>query len=80
MLYNFDESIIARTLNILQMNPAPCTQDKHLANGNIRFSSNIEAPLSPAERLQSGARRISPVAVIRALFRSLRGYKRIAFH
>lgn len=80
MLYSFEESIIARALNILQMNPAPCTQDKHLATGNIRFSSNIEAPPSPAERLQSGARRISPVAVIRALVRSLSGYKRIGFH
>lgn len=80
MLYSFEESIIARTLNILQMNPAPCTQDKHLATGNIRFSSNIEAPLSAAERLESGARQISPVAIIRALARSLRGYKRIAFH
>lgn len=80
MLYNFDESIIARTLNILQMNPAPCTQDKHLGEGNIKFSSNIEAPLSPTERVKSGARRISPGAVIRALLRSMRGYKRIGFH
>ena len=79
MLYNFEESILARTLNILQMNPAPCTQDKHLATGNVKFSSNIEAPLSPAERLESGARRISPAAILRALVRSLRGYKRISF-
>lgn len=80
MLYSFEDSIIARTLNILQMNPAPCTQDKHLAAGNINFSSNTEAPLSPAERLRSGARRVSPVTIIRALYRSLRGYKRIGFH
>ncbi len=81
ILYNFDDSIIAKELNILQFHPALCTQDKHLATGNLKFSSNIElsAP-KKASRLILKLRQANPISVIGGLYRSLRGYKRIGFH
>ncbi|MEY2631831.1 MAG: glycosyl transferase, putative, gt25A, partial [Pseudomonadota bacterium] len=75
MLYHFADSALARQLNILQFNPAPCTQDKHLLKGSQRFASNIESAAAPAGRWTQ----LSPLAVARGVCRTLRGYQRIAF-
>jgi glycosyl transferase, family 25 len=42
ILFNFEDSIIAKKLNILQCYPALCTQDKHLASGSLEFPSSVE--------------------------------------
>jgi len=80
ILYHFADSAMAAQLKILQFNPAPCTQDKHLATGSINFTSNIEAPLSRTAKLKSRLAWISPWILGRAIFRSLRAYRRIGFH
>jgi glycosyl transferase family 25 len=79
MLYNFEDSLLARKFRILQFNPAPCTQDKHLLSGNINFVSNIEIPTGPARRFGTALGRISAAQILRAIGRSLSGYKRIGF-
>lgn len=79
LLYNFEDSLVAGKLKILQFNPAPCTQDKHLLGGAVRFASNIEAPPGPAGTLRRWLGRLSPAALGRAIYRSLRGYQRINF-
>jgi glycosyl transferase family 25 len=79
MLYHLTDSVLAAKLKILQFNPAPCTQDKHLATGSINFASNIEDPLSRTAQLKAGLAWISPWIVGRAIFRSLRAYRRIGF-
>ncbi|GGY74420.1 glycosyl transferase [Cellvibrio zantedeschiae] len=83
MLYHFDESVIAKDLNILQFNPALCTQDKHLADskleGKVKFSSNIEFDNVPKTGLTGKLKKYSPVAILTAISRSLNGYRRISF-
>jgi glycosyl transferase family 25 len=78
ILYNFVDSRVATEFSILQFNPALCTQDKHLATGG-RFASNIEAPLSSVQILNSSLKKLSLTVIWRALYRSLVGYKRIGF-
>lgn len=86
ILYNFEDSNIAKQLRILQCHPALCTQDKHLAIGNAKasnnkanFSSNIEFPDNQPPAWKKRLERLSPMAVIKAIYRSLFGYKRIGF-
>ncbi len=79
ILYNFEESVIAKDLNILQFNPALCTQDKHLTEGKVKFSSNIEFDKSAQPSLVHKLRKFSPVNVLTGIYRSLSGYQRIGF-
>jgi glycosyl transferase, family 25 len=79
ILYNFEVSSIAKTLKILQFHPALCTQDKHLVKSNLRFSSNIEFPENQAPAWKIHLKKIAPSAIIKAIYRSLFGYKRIGF-
>lgn len=79
ILYNFEDSNIARKFHILQCNPALCTQDKHLASGKANFSSNIEFADNQPSAWQLRLSKITPHALIKALYRSLFGYKRIGF-
>lgn len=71
ILYNFEQSAIARRMVILQSSPALVTQDKQEHGANI-FASNIE---SPSQSLRQ--RRMADV--IPALYRTLIGYKRVPF-
>jgi glycosyl transferase family 25 len=81
ILYHFIESIIAKELNILQFNPALCTQDKHLAKStnNVNFASNIEFDTEERAKLKNKFEKLSPGRVATALYRSLCGYRRISF-
>lgn len=79
ILYNLNESVIAKDLNILQFNPALCTQDKHLAEGKVKFSSNIEFDTAAQPSLTAKLRRFSPGVVLVGIYRSLSGYRRISF-
>jgi glycosyl transferase family 25 len=79
MLYNFEDSLLARQFRILQFNPAPCTQDKHLATGSVNFASNIEFPDDPGRRPGATLGSYSAAQLMRAIARSLTGYKRIGF-
>ncbi|MFO1388223.1 glycosyltransferase family 25 protein [Cellvibrio sp.] len=79
MLYHFDESVIARDLRILQFCPALCTQDKHLAEGKVKFSSNIEFDTGSVAGITSKIRRYSPLTLLTAIYRSCSGYRRIEF-
>lgn len=79
LLYNFEDSAIAGKLKILQFDPAPCTQDKHLASGSIQFASNIESPLPQSGPFKRLFRLLSPKVVGQAIYRSCRGYRRIGF-
>jgi glycosyl transferase family 25 len=79
MLYNFEDSVLARKFRILQFNPAPCTQDKHLANGRINFASNIEFPTATAQGFGAALSGITTAQIVRAVRRTLTGYKRIGF-
>ncbi|MCB8746895.1 glycosyltransferase family 25 protein [Rhodoferax sp. U2-2l] len=79
MLYNFSDSPISTRFNILQFNPALCTQDKHLVTGGGKFYSNIESPLTHREVWRNKIGRMSPLVIGRALYRTLLGYKRIEF-
>jgi len=82
MLYHFDESVIARDLQIFQFNPALCTQDKHLADGlnSVKFASNIEFDTANKARdIKARLEKISPAKLATAVYRSLCGYKRIGF-
>ncbi len=79
ILYNFEDSNIARKFHILQCNPALCTQDKHLASGKANFSSNIEFADNQPSAWQLRLSKITPNALIKAIYRSLFGYKRIGF-
>lgn len=80
ILYHFDDSIIAKKLNILQFHPALCTQDKHLVSGTVKFSSNIESSVSAVSQFITKLKQINPVTIATGLRRSLLGYKRIEFH
>lgn len=80
ILFNFEDSTIAKKLNILQCFPAVCTQDKHLSSGNLQFSSNVEldesaSPLSLAMKIKQA----NPATITSGLWRALQGYKRITF-
>lgn len=81
ILYHFTESVIAKELNILQFNPALCTQDKHLAKGNntVNFSSNIEFDTAERAKLKNKIGKFSPGKLATAIYRSLSGYRRIGF-
>jgi glycosyl transferase family 25 len=81
ILYHFNESVIAKELNILQFNPALCTQDKHLANGSssVNFPSNIEFGTAERSNLTNRLRKFSPGNISTAIYRSMCGYKRIGF-
>jgi glycosyl transferase family 25 len=81
ILYHFTESVIAKELNILQFNPALCTQDKHLAKGSrsVNFSSNIEFDSNDSKNLKATLEQYSLKRIFIALYRSLCGYKRIGF-
>lgn len=81
MLYHFEESVIARDLRILQFNPALCTQDKHLANGQkSHFASNIEFDsANKVTEIKTKLGKLSPSKIATALYRSLSGYRRISF-
>lgn len=79
MLYHFEESVIAKDLCILQFNPALCTQDKHLAEGKVKFSSNIEFDNVQTPSVARTIKRYSPTNILTAAYRSLSGYKRITF-
>ena len=81
ILYHFTESVIAKELNILQFNPALCTQDKHLANGtsSVNFSSNIEFDTAERAKLKNKLEKFSPGKILTAIYRSLCGYRRIGF-
>jgi glycosyl transferase family 25 len=79
LLYNFENSAIANKLNIFQFNPAPCTQDKYLLSGSIKFKSNIESPLSNPLKIKEKIKKISPLIIITGIAKSIKGYKRITF-
>lgn len=79
MLYNFENSAISGKLKILQFNPAPCTQDKHLESGSIQFASNIELATPAYGQARRLFRFLSPKVLVRAIYRSCRGYRRIAY-
>ncbi|MES2673440.1 MAG: glycosyltransferase family 25 protein [Pseudomonadota bacterium] len=79
ILFNFEDSIIAKKLNILQCYPALCTQDKHLATGNLEFSSNLELPEPVAPHLTTKLKQVNPTTILSGLYKSLQGYKRITF-
>lgn len=79
ILYHFDESVIVKDLTIMQFNPALCTQDKHLAEGKVKFSSNIEFDKSTTPTLASKLKKFSPAVILTGLYRSLCGYRRISF-
>lgn len=83
ILFNFEDSVIAKKLNILQCHPALCTQDKHTATQHLSFASNIELPVAGAvagpSQFMEKLKRLSPALVVGGLYRSLLGYKRIGF-
>jgi glycosyl transferase family 25 len=81
MLYHFSESVIARELNILQFNPALCTQDKHLANSanSVNFASNIEFNTAGITNATNKLSKFSPARIATAVYRSACGYRRIGF-
>ncbi len=79
ILYHFEESAVAKKLTILQFNPALCTQDKHLAQGKVQFSSNIEFDRDVKPSLKSRLRKFSPATIATGIYRSLSGYRRISF-
>lgn len=79
ILYNFEDSNIARKFRILQCHPALCTQDKHLATGKANFSSNIEFPDNQPSAWKMRMQKLTPGALLKAVYRSLFGYKRIGF-
>lgn len=79
LMYSYTDSVIARELKILQFQPALCAQDKQLEANNINFASNIETPPSQTEVLKSKLSKASPATILRALYRSATGYKRIGF-
>ena len=79
MLYNFEDSIIAKKLNMLQCCPALCTQDKHLATGSLEFSSNVELYQPKQNSLITTLQQKKASAIFNGLQKSLRGYKRITF-
>src|SRR5690606_27901814 len=79
LMYSYTDSVIARELKILQFQPALCAQDKQLEANNVNFASNIETPLSQTEVLKSKLSKASPATILRALYRSATGYKRIGF-
>ncbi len=79
MLYHFKESVLANDLQILQFNPALCTQDKHLAQGKTNFSSNVELDTPTNINIADSLKKYSPTAVLTAIYRSLYGYRRISF-
>lgn len=78
LLYNHSESVLASRLEILQFNPALCVQDKLLERNKMTFSSNIES--TEPEVVRSGISvQKNPLIYLRAIYRSLRGYKRVPF-
>jgi glycosyl transferase family 25 len=77
LLYSLEESAIARQFKVWQCNPALCTQDKHSAGDKANFSSNIENPVQA--RVSNGRPPINLANLVRALYRSISGYKRIEF-
>jgi glycosyl transferase, family 25 len=81
ILYHFTESVVAKNFNILQFNPALCTQDKHLAEGanSINFSSNIEFDTAENKNLKNTIGKFALKKIVTALYRSVCGYKRIGF-
>lgn len=79
LLYNFEHSSVAKNFRILQFQPALCTQDKHLASGKNQFASNIEFPDNQPSAWQQKLSKVTPSALVKALYRSLCGYKRIGF-
>lgn len=79
ILYNFENSAVAKNFKILQFQPALCTQDKHLASGATTFSSNIESADNQPSAWQLRLSKITPNALVKAIYRSLFGYKRIGF-
>ncbi|MES2823045.1 MAG: glycosyltransferase family 25 protein [Pseudomonadota bacterium] len=78
ILFNFEDSIIAKKLNILQCYPALCTQDKHLGSGNLNFSSSVELS-ELASPLITQAKPGRLTSTLLKLQRTLIGYKRITF-
>ncbi len=78
ILFNFEDSTIAKKLNILQCQPSLCTQDKHVATGSLEFSSNVE--LEPKiSQLIAMPQQGNPVTILNRLQKCLLGYKRITF-
>ncbi|MGP4842516.1 glycosyltransferase family 25 protein [Marinobacter sp. 1Y8] len=79
MLFSFQESVIARQLQILQCSPAPCIQDKFRREGYLGLGSNIEVrqrgDTSYIRTLRSGSYR----ELVQTFWRTLRGYRRIGF-
>ena len=78
-LYNFNDPFIAPDLEILQFNPAPCTQDKYIEDSAESFTSNIESSISSTADSMIYLKKLSPTVLVRGLYRSLAGYKRIKF-
>ena len=79
LLFNFNESPLVEQLHILQFHPALCTQDKHHANSNNQFSSNIEFSDADVGRLISKVKNYTPKNIWQSLLKSSQGYKRIGF-
>lgn len=79
LLYNFDESIIARKFSILQLNPAPCTQDKYLASGSVNFSSNIELSQNKSSVFKRFFLYLNLQRLVLGIYRTLNRYERIGF-
>lgn len=71
LLFNHEESAIARQLKVLQASPALCVQDKH-HRGAVTFSSNIEAGATRDWRLYCRQ-------CLQGGYRYLAGYKRVEF-
>jgi glycosyl transferase family 25 len=76
MLFCFEDSEIARSLNIYQIAPALSIQDKftHEDVSSIRFESNIEGPGSGGKKIEMGG-----VAFIKSIIKVLLGYKDISY-
>lgn len=79
MLFCFEHSVVARGLDIAQVVPALCVQDKffHADPRQVRFASEIERGLraeTVAERLWFYARNVAP-----AFWKTIAGYERVLF-
>ena len=80
MLFCFESRGVANSLNIAQVFPALCIQDKffHADVNDIQFESNIESG-SMEEARQSRLMMLFKRNPLKAIYRSLQGYKRIPF-
>lgn len=79
LLFNFSESPIVNQLEILQFQPALCTQDKNHASSTNKFASNIEFSDAEVARVVARIKNYTPTRIWQALRKSSLGYKRVGF-